>query len=194
MFSVIQFTSVKNTENPILNKLISIEGKLDATSGLYPISKDSPLLRELAWIFDPFYKAKFNGLLATKDANIFRSIIIDGNRIKNYIVGNGDRLPINSGYKVLGGGAKWKLVEEQGIYSKSAMLADGINSFVSVKPMSEGRWSYVIGKSASYVKTFNLKKIFTELNKIEGSTTDKWGGADTIGGSPRACGSKNIAR
>lgn len=180
----------KLTDNPVLNRIVNIEGMLDATSGTYPISKDAPILRELAWVFDPFYKAKANGLLNTKNADIFKGVITDvEHRIMAHITGRGESLPIDTRYEVIGGGSNWKLVDEKGIQARTGMISDGITAFVSVKSIGENNWRYVIGKSTPFINTFDLNKIFTELNTIEGLTDDKWGGADIIGGSPRVQGS-----
>lgn len=76
------------------------------------------------------------------------------------------------------------------------MFSDGIRAFVSVKARKEGGFNYVLGRMSQYVP-FNLAKTYEALNVAEGCglflTTnggDRWGGSDTIGGSPRVNGSK----
>lgn len=177
--------------NPVLNRLVSMENVMDTTSGTYPIHKDAPILRELAWIFEPYYRAKFNNILNLKKAEIFKGIIEDvEHRILAHIMGRGQQVPLDTRYKVLGGGASWKMIEEIGIHSKAGMVSDGISSFITVKSRDTDKWNYVIGKTSPFVNTFNLEKIFKRLNSIEGSDSDQWGGSDIIGGSPRVNGSK----
>jgi hypothetical protein len=182
---------VESTISPILNKLVSVEDMLDSTSGAYPFPKDSPILREMAWIFDPYYRARYNGLLNSKSSDIYKGIIIDvENRIMAYATGNKQQLPLETKYEIIGGGKGWKLVEEQGIHCRTAMRSDGISSFISVKKRDDSTYNYVIGKTSPFIETFDINIIYKELNKIENCTNDKWGGSDIIGGSPRVNGSK----
>lgn len=176
--------------NPNLNKLVHCEDALDSTSGAYPYPKDMPLMREMAWVFEPYRRARKLGLLGTKDAALFEGIIEDvGNRIMQYITGNGKSISMDTSYEVIGGGSGWKLVNEIGEYARTGMFSDGIVSFVSVKERKEGIWDYVIGKHSPYVD-FDVEKMFEILNQIEDNQKDKWGGSNIIGGSPRVSGSK----
>ena len=69
------------------------------------------------------------------------------------------------------------------------MYADGIKAFLSVNERKDGRWGYVIGRMSEYIK-FPVLHLLDELNQAEGAEKDRWGGATTIGGSPRIAGSK----
>lgn len=105
-------------------------------------------------------------------------------------MGEGGRLPLDTTYKVLGGGQGWKMVQEIGNYAKMGMYSDEIEAFVSVRPRKDGvTWDYSIGKESKYID-FDILKIFKKLNEKENAKDDRWGGNEIIGGSPRVSGSK----
>lgn len=175
--------------SPNLNKLVNCEDALDTTSGAYPFPKDMPMLQELAWVFEPYRRVRKLGLLGTKDASLYEGIIEDvGNRIMQYITGNGKTLELDTNYEVIDGGKNWSMVREIGEYARTGMFSDGIYSFVSVNQRNDTTWDYIIGKHSPYVD-FDIESIFQALNQEEGKKDDLWGGSDIIGGSPRVSGS-----
>lgn len=181
------------TMNPILNRLVSIEDFLDSTSGAYPLPKDSDILMEIAWVFEPYTRARLNGLLRTKDAAVFLGIITDVElRIIQYLAGRGKKLPLDVRYDVIGGGKGWSLIQEIGQHSKTGLMSDGVKAYISCRQRDEATWDYVIGKVSPFVGVFDIPVLFKALNETEGCANDKWGGSDIIGGSPRVCGSKLI--
>jgi len=163
---------------------------LDSTSGAYPLSVDEPILRKLAWIFEPYRRARINGLLHLRKPDIVEGIITDVEfRIMGHVTGSRqDEIPLDLRYKKIGGGQGWSMVEEVGSYARTGMLADQIHAFVSVSGRQDGKWCYVIGKTSPFID-FDVRGLFEHLNELEGATTDRWGGSDIIGGSPRVSGS-----
>ena len=81
------------------------------------------------------------------------------------------------------------MFEEIGSHARTGAYADGTRAYVSVRQILSERWVYTLGKMSPYVN-FDVSKIVKALNKAEGNRRDKWGGANTIGGSPRVNGSK----
>lgn len=180
--------------NPNINRLVNMEDALDTTSGTYPFPKSAKILSEMAWVFEPYRKARKFGLLANKDEELYKSIITDvENRIMQYITGRGQTIELDTRYKVIGGGKGWALVEEIGEYARTGMMSDGINAFVSVKPLKDNKFQYVIGKISPFV-SFPVENIFQIFNNKEQCTTDLWGGGDIIGGSPRVSGSNLLPK
>jgi hypothetical protein len=177
--------------NPIINKLVDIEDKLDTCSGAYPYPKDSAILREIAWVFEPYRIARFNGHLHSKQPTVYENVIMAvEDRIMKYLIGKGNQIDVDTRYTVIGGSKKWSMVEEAGTYSRTGMMSDGINAYLSVSDRGDGTWTYSIGKMSPFVD-FDIHFLYKELNKIEKITTnDLWGGSDTTGGSPRKSGSK----
>ena len=179
---------VQNHTNPIFNKFLEYVNLMDVTAGTYPFPKHSKLLRELAWVFEPYRNARLNGLLNKKDPSILLGIIDDVClRIDAYVNGDGKELPLDTRYAVLERYPNWSMVQEIGLHARTGMFSDGIRTYLSVSERPNGRYNYVIGTPA--FSTFDLSKIFKALNKAEGCETDCWGGSDTIGGSPRVGGS-----
>lgn len=181
---------VSGAINPLINRLVTMEDALDCTAGAYPYPSDLPVLQELAWIFEPYRTFRVNGGVERKNNSEFKSVICDvENRIMKHITGSGDSVPLDSRYEVIGGGPNWSMVKEIGSQARNGMFSDGIQTYISVRERSNNRWTYTIGKLSSFIP-FNLSLIFDELNKIDSNGDDKWGGSNTVGGSPRVNGSK----
>lgn len=175
--------------NPNLNRLVNVEDALDTTSGAYPYPKDMPILKGMAWVFEPYRIARKNGFLHSNDPKIYRQVIEDvGNRIQQYIMGNGKEINLDTKYEVIDNGKGWTMVDEIGDYARTGMYADGITAFVSVTERNDGKYNYIIGKNSPYVK-FDIETMYRRLNEREGLKIDMWGGSDIIGGSPRVAGS-----
>ena len=179
--------------NPMLNRLVSMEDDLDTTAGAYPFPVDMPILRELAWVYQPYTNFRLGGGLARRDAVEFRSVIDDvENRILRHIVGRGDSVVLQTAYRVIGGGSGWHMVIEEGAQARTKMFANGTRAFVSQSDHGNGRFCYSIGRMSTFIP-FPIPDILVALNTAEGCSDDQWGGADIIGGSPRVSGSRLTA-
>lgn len=179
----------ENAVNPALNRLVHIEDMMDTCAGTYPFNKDMPILGEISWIFEPYTKFRLNGGLDRKNADDFRSVIEDVEaRIKQHITGHGGNVKLDTRYEVLNHTPRWVMVREDGKDARSILADDGITAFVSVRQRPNKAWTYSIGKISPFIR-FDIMSILQELNKAEGAD-DKWGGSDTIGGSPRYAGSR----
>lgn len=189
---------VESTMNPLLNRLVDLEDKLDATAGAYPYPKDLPVLQELAWVFHPYRTFRMNGGLDRKNNIEYREVIQDvERRIMAHITGHGGSMPLDTRYEIMPeGGPGWTMVRETGAYAKTGMFSDKIEAFVSVRNRADGNYTYTIGRMSHFVK-FDVEEILIDLNYAEHMVSpdgsgfpDKWGGGNTIGGSPRASGSR----
>lgn len=184
------------TTNPLLNRLVGIEDLLDTTSGMYPVHKDAPILREAAWVFEPYRQFRLSGGLDKRDARAFESVITDVvGRIHLYLTGRGKSLPLDTRYDRIGGGTGWTAVREVGPQARVGMFSDGIRAFVSVRERGNGRYTYTIGRASLFTAP-DLLELCKELQALEHLTMpssaysgDRWGGGATIMGSPRVHGS-----
>lgn len=179
------------TMNQMLNRLVGMVDILDTTAGAYPFPEDLATLQTLAWIFEPYRRFRLSGGLATRDAGLFTSIVTDvEQRILAYLNGSGKTLPLDTRYKVESTEAGWSHVIELGAQARIGMYSDGIRAFLSSTQRPDGKWSYVVGRMSEYID-FPIPKILQALNEAEGLvlSADRWGGGDTIGGSPRIAGS-----
>ncbi|MNN37808.1 hypothetical protein D3C81_1517710 [compost metagenome] len=179
----------KNTIDPALNKLVSMVDLLDTTAGTYPFPADLPAVKELAWIFQPYRIARMNGLLATKNKDVYKDIITNvERRITDYICGKGEQVDLDTTYETIYSSPKWSMIKETASHSRLGMISDGIKCFISFRQRQNGNWDYVIGKVSPFVQ-FPINLICAHLNDIEDTYVDEWGGSDIIGGSPRVSGS-----
>ena len=180
-------------DGPLIIKLVQITDLVDATGGMYPLKMNSKLARERAWLFEPYTLARLTGRLHQMDEPEMRKVIeMVCSRIDQYYAGKGKRIKTDTRYKIIGGGANWKLVVEEGIDARSQMIADGIDAFVSVRENKDGSYGYILAKPSEFVP-FPIRKLYAHLNQIEGISAGdrfRWGGSNIIGGSPRRIGSK----
>ena len=187
------YEQVKNFADPRINRLVYCEDRLDCTAGAYPFG-DTSMRRKMAWIFQPYNEARFNGRVAQMEEGEMRSIIESVEaRISSHIIGEGAELRLEGHYEKIGGGPGWTLTKETGPASRMAMYNDGISAFAAlVAEKPDGSFVYTLGRRSVWTP-FNLQKLYSRLNEEEPniiSDSNKWGGSDTIGGSPRDTASK----
>jgi hypothetical protein len=181
-----------NAMNPLLNRLVSMEDMLDATAGAYPFPASLPTLEHMAWIFEPYRRFRISGEIDNRKEDGFRFVIETvHDRIMKHITGTASVIKLDTRYEVLGGGNSWSIVKEIGMNARTGMFSNGIRAFVSVRERPDGNLTVAIGRMSPYVK-FNILKIIDAFNEAEGLTEspDRWGGGNTIAGSPRIAGTK----
>jgi hypothetical protein len=177
--------------NSRLHRLVDMVDRLDSTAGAYPFYTDWPVLQKLNWVFAPYTQFRKSGQINNRVSLQFESIINKvGERIMEHIKGKGGSLQLDMRYQRIGGGKNWVMVREIGSQAYIGMARDGITAFVSVRERRGNRWNYTISRSLPIIP-FDVPKIIAYLNDFEGcTTTDCWGGGNTIGGSPRINGSE----
>ncbi len=184
---------VRDHAQPTVNRLVTCEDLLDSTAGAYPFG-DTDMRRQMAWIFDPYNEARFNGRVAQMGEAEMRNVIeaVEG-RINDHIFGKGRELALEGHYEKIGGGNGWTLTKETGSASRMAMYGDGIDAFaVLVAEKQDDFYVYTLGRKSVWVP-FDLQKLYDRLNGEEANIiteNNKWGGSDIIGGSPKGTGSK----
>jgi len=178
---------------PLINRLTFAVDMLDATAGCYPFDPESKVYGDVAWIFKPYTEARLSGHLTSMNAGEMEAVIdAVGKRIDDYTLGKGEQHQLDNRYERLIEGDDWTLVREIGPDARTKMFLDGIHSFVSLRVREDGVNIYSIG-SLSPCEDFPLDILYDALNAEEGilsGDTDRWGGGNTIGGSPRLRGSK----
>jgi hypothetical protein len=185
------FERVVDHAEPSINRLVYCEDRLDATSGAYPLG-DIAMRRQMAWIFEPYQRARFEGKLRSMSADqqmaILQAVMA---RITDYTLGKGSEIGLDGQFVRIGGGKGWTFVTENGPASRMAMYASGIDAFgVHMGQRTSGGHDYVFGRRSVWVP-FDIPKIIRRLNAVEKvvSDTNRWGGSNTIMGSPRGTGS-----
>ena len=177
---------------PLISRLVFAQDKLDIFAGAYPFAPASEIMKDVFWIFQPY--AEQRGKIATMDASGMRAIMeAVGARIDHYVIGKGEKLAVvvQDHFKMLRQGTGWSLVEETGPYARTGLYHAGIQAFVAYRGENKGSHQYSFGRFSPFVP-FSLLKLYERLNQEEGITTnnsDRWGGGNTAGGSPRERGS-----
>lgn len=175
-------------DRPALKRLVRIEDQLDATGGMFPVKRNWHMVRQLAWIFAPYTNLRRCGGLNDLDADGMARLVKQMHkRVTRSITGRIKELDLETDYQVLHKSSCWSLVREFGAQARLAMVEDGIRAFVSFVGEREGRYRYSIGRMSHFVP-FPIYDIFHALNRADGIGAwdeDRWGGSDSIGGSPR---------
>lgn len=182
-----------STINPFLNQLVSMEDFLDTTAGAYAFPRNMPSLAKVLWVFEPYMSFRDSGGLGRGNEIEYREVISAvGERIRQFITGSAKSIVLDTRYDVLYDNGKWKMVKEIGQHARIGMFADGIQAFVSLfsKGYEEGTHRYVVGRTSQFID-FPLPLFFNAFNVAEGiapTDSNRWGGASTVGGSPRRGG------
>ncbi len=175
--------------NPALNRLVTIEDLLDATTGAYPYPPDLPTLGEVAWVFEPYRQLRRSGELDRLDATAHRGVIDTvEQRILQHLNGTGGSLPLDLRYERIGGGPGWVMIREIGFQARTGVFRDGIRAYVVVRQRPDGRWAYTVGRMSPFIP-FDVPRVLEALTAAEDDPLARWGGGNTVGGSPRVRGS-----
>lgn len=175
-----------------LAQLLILEDLLDSAAGVYPVSPRSIAMRKQAWVFEPYFQARTQGLLHRMDAAAMQAVIdAVGERITAHTTGSGSAIDLDVRYEEVGGGPGWKMIVEHGPHARTALCAAGVRAFISMRARGDGTWTYSVGRMSPFVR-FPLDLLYVRLNEAEGLVPGApgWGGSNTIGGSPREGGSR----
>ena len=182
----------EHVDRPKLRELVRIEDLMDMSGGLYPAKKRLHLMKELNWIMRPYTQARTSGRLQELDAKGMEKIVREMHRrIKLSLFNGAKEVDVDTSFEVLADHGSWQLVREIGEASRVGMAEKRIKAFVSWRGEKDGRHHYALGRMSPFIP-FPLDRIYEALNRAEGLGPDaphRWGGSDTIGGSPREIGS-----
>jgi hypothetical protein len=171
-----------------IHQLVTLEDYFDTTGGAYPLDASDYRFQEITWVFEPYERARCEGKVSTMNAAQMQNTIIEvGQRITQYVKGNGKRIRPDTRYEELGGEGNWRLVREIGTHARSELLQKGITAIISVRENSNSTYGYSVIRLTPY-STFNNKQFYDLCNETEAdriTTSDRWGGGDMSGGSPR---------
>jgi hypothetical protein len=175
--------------NRRLERLVHAADWLDTTAGALVHPLDETLMGELAWVFAPYREARQQGALDGFQVGVYRSVIDAVNeRIRHHLTDRGGRTLLDTRVECVGGDATWAMVHEVGSDARAGLVANGIRAYVSLRPRTDGAWSYTVGRVSPFV-AFDVPKILARLNEAESPERGRWGGGTLVGGSPRRLGS-----
>ena len=175
---------VVHAANPMINRLVHMEDMLDSCGGTYPFDRDTPMLKELAWIFQPYTLFRLSGGIERRNCEEFKNVIDSVcQRIMSYMTGNTNAIDLDIQYEVQYRSPTWSMIQEHGKDDRMAYWSEGIRAFVAYR-INKDKYTYTIGRMSQFVQ-FDIPGLINDLNAMESG----WGGSDTIGGSPRGIGS-----
>ncbi|MBL8602710.1 MAG: hypothetical protein JNK72_12380 [Myxococcales bacterium] len=175
---------VERAGEPLVNRLVSVAGLLDAHSGAFPLSGEMPTVVE--WLSEPETAARACGSYFELDNEGLRALLDEvGRRISVYADGAShaytSNFKIDNRYKVLKSGTGWSMVESLGIRAHARLFAEGHDRVVIHTLLRDGSHGYTVAKRSEFVKGFPVPKILAALAAREPG----WGGGSTVGGAPR---------
>ncbi len=182
----------KSPYNPLLNRLVEIENRLDASMGIYPYGVDLPMLKTLEWIYQPYREFVKNGGKNKSIANEFASVIFSvENRINSYLLGNAEELPVDDSYDLVKdykiGNYRIGQIIQHGSLAKMLACKEGIHIGLTIQSNTLGKNNVTIWSSTPYIPC-NIEKLSKRFNFLEKPVIGSWGGGDSICASPRNIG------
>lgn len=182
---------VREERLPRLETLLLVGGRMDATAGTYrfPPGYDAKLLR-VNYVFEPYRRFKCGGGLGRKKPKEYTAVVrAVCERITEFVDGGLHELAFDTRHEVLDRGPSWKMIREIGLHARREIFLDPkLDGFISVDELGSGRYRYILGARNSW-GPFKPSAFGEYMNQIEGCTVDRWGGNDTIWGSPQVAGS-----
>jgi len=176
---------------PLVRMISQIVDLLDMSAGVYPMPHERDLLGEVRWVFDPYVRVRPS--LASLSGDVMREVICDvHNRLDLFVIGRSEVMPLTGKYTAIGGGPGWVFAEVTHQSARERMVASGVRAAVELFGRAGDRYLYTVWRRSEYVVGFPVKAILEALNIAEGfQRVDPtgWGGADSVGGSPRGRGS-----
>jgi hypothetical protein len=174
---------------------------LDATAGAFPFDPDSEIMRKISWIFEPYNEARKASKISEMKGEDMASLIEKvGERITEYVYGEGEKKQLQMHYETVDQGQGWSLLQETrdtGSAGRIGFFNHGGRAFCSYREVNvdggEKRYAYSLCRFSPYITGFPLDEFYYLLNRVEGSehsANDSWGGGDSTGGSPRKSLSK----
>lgn len=191
-----QFESTHS--HPNINRLLTLNDRLDITGGAYPMNLDDQLVRQHNWVFGHYSALRKSGDLATASETVMRNTLeADLRNLDQFFIGGRvEELELDTRHEILYKSPRfgYTIVDEIGgnsarYYLFSKGLLDGYVSLVARRP--DGRYVYAVGRKNRYTK-FPLPKFYPALNAAEPKFSNRamrWGGSNIVGGSDRDFGS-----
>ncbi|HBB03770.1 TPA: hypothetical protein DCZ39_02585 [Patescibacteria group bacterium] len=87
---------------PLINKLVEIQDKLDCTAGMYPFDPSYDIIQKASWIFDPYIQSRLsnriNYMAAPEMENVIETV---HGRIDKYLLGSSEKKELDTKYDIL---------------------------------------------------------------------------------------------
>lgn len=159
------------------HRLLSLVGELDVSAGVHGPEVHSQLMREGAWIFEPYYRAVPR--LYDMDAYGVTQVLLEQHaRIRSFLMGHGETARAHTESETLYDGKGWMLIKELGPFARLKAFQDRhLQGLVILKGESEHGYRYSAVRGSRYC-TFPLQLLTDVLNRCE--TLLERGGSDSL--------------
>lgn len=178
---------------PHVSRLLGITDKWDITGGAFPMNLADKLVREHAWVFQPYSDLRKSGRLATADECVMRDNL-DAvlSRLDQFMMGQSGTKALDTRHEILYDSPAFKVVDEiGGNEARYLLFSEGMKAFISiVARRPDGRLVCSIGRKSQHVR-FPVSQLYLDFNALEGegvSPLNGWGGSGIVGGSSRESG------
>jgi len=174
--------------NPALNRLFGHVDTMDKRAGLVDLPRDMEIVRQAAWIFQPYWDFRMSGALDRKDPGEHMGVLESiAGRIDDFASARGKSVSIEDDYETLHRGAGWEMVREIGPHARMKLARRQVRAFASVRQTPSGRWYYTLCRYAPVTYWFPVPEIGRRLSEQEPEAA--FGGGDTVMGNARGPGS-----
>jgi hypothetical protein len=174
---------------PHINRLLSLNDRLDITGGAFPMNLDDSLLRQHNWVFALYTEFRKSGALASGSvAQLTTCLEATLARLDKFLLGQGGETPLGGpAILVAQHPTYWVLDEVTGNDGRYRAFSQGMCAFLSrVAQRPDGTTVYTIGRKSQYID-FPLDRLYPALSAQDHAD---WGGSTLIGGSHRQQGSR----
>lgn len=172
--------------SPPVVHLVHAEGCLDTSAGCVIPIFDEHDMDKIAWVFEPCFTAPIPASI-----DILRTVITEvGKRIDAFVSGTAREAKQNCSYNLVGSVGKVAIVSDAGPLARATMGRDGIEAYVLVRDTAGVHMSVGVTDPTVDLDLPAVYRMLNVLEKGQGDPDGAWGGATTVGGSPRGSGTK----
>jgi hypothetical protein len=170
-----------------LRKLVDIEDLIDRMAGVCRLDFTDPLVREQAWIFQPYSDLRMQGRtyhMAVEGLTVLLRAVEE--RITAYADGKAQQIDLDDRYEMLQRGKTWGMIREIGPYARCNLLFNGITTIANTRTLEDGRHIHtIIDRSGEEDGLLDLmRNLFNEIEGLSAATKFSWGGAKGMLSSP----------
>jgi hypothetical protein len=187
-----------SSNNPIINRLISLTDMLDITAGAFPINLNDNLTQTHCWIFKPYSDFRTSGLLAKATPDqMAHNLEQTMGRIGQMMMGAAEKCKLDTRHEIFWKDDIMTIVNEiGGNDARYYLYSKGMKAHISlVSIRDDGRFVWSVGRQSSYIP-FDIREFFVQMNLRDRlpngdmlPANEQAGGSDLIGGSSRLHGS-----
>jgi len=170
-----------------LRRLVEVEDLIDRMAGVCKLDFNDPLVRQQAWIFQPYSDLRMQGKTYHMSGERLTALLMEvGERITAYAGGRAEQIDLDNRYEMLQQGKTWGLIQEIGPYARCNLLFNGITTIANTRTLEDGRHIHTI-IDRSGIDDHMLEEMRGLFNFLEGlspTSIFSWGGAKGMLSSP----------